>query len=402
MERVGPGICSRILLMAPQPVYQDRGTPIAVSLVAEALCELGVEVDLLTYPIGEDLEFPGLSITRGSNPLGISEVPIGFSLRKVYLNLCLLPSFLSLLRKGTYDAIIAVEEAVYLSLLVGKRLGIPVVYDMQSCIPDELARHPVLGSSPAQALLRRIERWALKGASAVVCSSGLRDYVENRTAKGAVSEWHFPVRERPVAASEVAAIRRDLEIPEGALLIVYTGNDAPNQGIVRLIEAAALVHERIPNAMLLLAGLPRSSPYLQTPTGRQLETAGILKVLERQPRKKIYAILEAAQVLVSPRASGRNVPLKIFDYLATGKPIVATGDFHRQVLREDCAILVEPTSSSLAEGIVRALEDDDLVRVIGKNALEFAERELGWDTFRERVGKVVNSTTRESAGAGGN
>jgi glycosyltransferase involved in cell wall biosynthesis len=162
------------------------------------------------------------------------------------------------------------------------------------------------------------------------------------------------------------------------------------------------VHERIPDAMLLLAGLPRSSPSLQEPIGRQLEAAGILKILERQPRKKIYAILEAAQVLVSPRASGRNVPLKIFDYLATGKPIVATGDFHRQVLRDDCAILVEPTSSSLAEGIVRALEDDDLVRVIGKNAVEFAEKQLGWDTFRTRVGEVVSSTTRESAGAGGN
>ncbi len=50
----------RILLVAPQPFYEDRGTPIAVKHVLEALSEGGYKVDLLTYPVGKAIELPGL------------------------------------------------------------------------------------------------------------------------------------------------------------------------------------------------------------------------------------------------------------------------------------------------------------------------------------------------------
>ena len=72
----------RILVVAPQPFYQDRGTPIAVRQVLEALSELGYPVDLLTFPVGLDVEIPGLEIIRAPNPFGIRRVPIGFSPRR--------------------------------------------------------------------------------------------------------------------------------------------------------------------------------------------------------------------------------------------------------------------------------------------------------------------------------
>ena len=44
----------RILLLAPHPFYQERGTPIAVGLLAAALADRGETVDILTYHEGED------------------------------------------------------------------------------------------------------------------------------------------------------------------------------------------------------------------------------------------------------------------------------------------------------------------------------------------------------------
>src|SRR5262245_34490578 len=67
----------RILVVAPQPFYQDRGTPIAVHQVLQALSELGYLVDLLTFPVGLDVDIPGLEIIRAPNPLRIRRVPIG-------------------------------------------------------------------------------------------------------------------------------------------------------------------------------------------------------------------------------------------------------------------------------------------------------------------------------------
>ena len=43
----------KILLLAPQPFYEERGTPIAVDLLLKALSDRGESVDVLTYPIGE-------------------------------------------------------------------------------------------------------------------------------------------------------------------------------------------------------------------------------------------------------------------------------------------------------------------------------------------------------------
>ena len=54
----------KILLLAPEPFFQERGTPIAIKLLAETLCEQNYEVDLLTYHEGTDISIKGLRILR--------------------------------------------------------------------------------------------------------------------------------------------------------------------------------------------------------------------------------------------------------------------------------------------------------------------------------------------------
>ncbi len=51
-----------ILMLAPEPFFQPRGTPISVYFRLKALSDLGHSVDLVTYPRGGDVAFPGLSI----------------------------------------------------------------------------------------------------------------------------------------------------------------------------------------------------------------------------------------------------------------------------------------------------------------------------------------------------
>ena len=64
----------------------------------------------------------------------------------------------------------------------------------------------------------------------------------------------------------------------------------------------------------------------------------------QRPAEDIPAYLDAATVLVSPRSTGTNTPLKIYQYLRSGRPIVATRlRTHTQVLSDDTAFLAEPT-----------------------------------------------------------
>ena len=63
-------------------------------------------------------------------------------------------------------------------------------------------------------------------------------------------------------------------------------------------------------------------------------------------------------MLASPRIRGTNTPLKIYSYLRSGKPIVATNLItHTQVLTPDIALLVEPEAEAFAAGLARLIDD---------------------------------------------
>ena len=66
----------------------------------------------------------------------------------------------------------------------------------------------------------------------------------------------------------------------------------------------------------------------------------------QQPAREIPAFVQACDILVSPRIRGTNTPLKIYSYLRSGKPIVATDLLtHTQVLSDGVARLVAPKPS---------------------------------------------------------
>ena len=111
-----------VLLVTPQPYYEDRGTPIAISMVLRALTELGYSVDVLAFPLGVTTKTNGVRIIRCSNPLGIRSVPIGFSWRKAALDLFLTAKMNWLLGTRQYTCIHAVEEAaLFAACLNGNR-----------------------------------------------------------------------------------------------------------------------------------------------------------------------------------------------------------------------------------------------------------------------------------------
>ena len=80
----------KILLLAPQPFYQLRGTPIAVRLLAEVLGKCGHRITLLTYHEGEDVDIPNVSIRRISKIPFVSKIPPGPSAKKIFCDLLLL------------------------------------------------------------------------------------------------------------------------------------------------------------------------------------------------------------------------------------------------------------------------------------------------------------------------
>jgi len=380
----------RILMVAPQPFYQDRGTPIAERYVLRALTELGFSVDLLTYPVGSTPEIPGVRYLRVPNPLGFRRVPVGFSLRKVFLDLLIAGRMLRLAATRRYRAVHAAEEAAFLAVALRPLHGAHVIYDMASSLPEQLALLPVFRWRPVQRLCRWTERRLLRSVDTTVASLGLGRIVRSADPEGRVREWLFPAEHGPAGVGERAALRRELELPGGARTVVYTGTFAAYQGIPELLGAVPEVASAHPDAHFVLVGAVDGAEAARIRRAVPGPWRGRLRVLPRQDRHRIGRFLDLADVLVSSRVAGENVPLKVFDYLAAGKPIVATDiPAHRALLDGTLAEIVPPTAAGLAAGLDRLLADAARAEDLAASARRYAGEHLSWEAFLVRMEELV-------------
>jgi glycosyltransferase involved in cell wall biosynthesis len=108
--------------------------------------------------------------------------------------------------------------------------------------------------------------------------------------------------------------------------------------------------------------------------------------------------LAAGDILVSSRMTGTNTPLKIYSYLRSGKPIVATRLLtHTQVLNDEVAVLTEPTAQAFAEGALELARHPERGRVLGEKARRLAEQQYSYERYLEntrRLFEFLSHSTR--------
>ncbi len=379
----------RVLVVAPQPFYEDRGTPIAVRRVLEALGELHYKVDLLTYPVGNTIELPSLRTFRIGQKFRFAHIPIGLSMHKLFLDAMLIPALWRQLQQERYCCIHAVEEAAFLAIMAAKKRNIPVIYDMQSSLPEQLLKHRIFRGTNVQKFCRLLEHWLIRKADFVVCSAGLEKYVRTVHPSVNVREWLFPSSTVPVSPEKLKLIRDQLGITSQERVVLYTGNFEPYQGLSRLLDAVPEVLAKVPNTTFVFVGI--TDP---TAICTMLETRGIrdrraLRIVGRQSRDTMPQYMAIADILVAPREPIGNLPLKIFDYMAAGKPIVATDcSAFRTVLNEERAMLVSPSAEAFAKAIVGLLQDQEKAARLGAAAQDYASKKLGWKLFVDLVKQV--------------
>jgi glycosyltransferase involved in cell wall biosynthesis len=108
--------------------------------------------------------------------------------------------------------------------------------------------------------------------------------------------------------------------------------------------------------------------------------------------ERLGAYLRRATVLVSPRIHGDNTPMKIYSYLDSGRPLLATRlPTHTQVLTDDIARLVEPNPEAMGKGLAELLRDEVLRERLGRAAREHARREFTPEAFAGKVLRFYRS-----------
>jgi glycosyltransferase involved in cell wall biosynthesis len=385
----------RALVVAPHPFFSPRGTPFSVYYRTLITAELGVEVDLLTYWEGQDVAIPGVRVIRIPWVPFTSHVPVGPSLKKLVLDLVMFVWTIGLLLRNRYDFVHAHEESVFFCSWLKPIFGFKLVYDMHSSLPQQLSNFEFTKSQVPIRVFERLEKAALRSATAVITiCPDLADHVEGLLED---SSRHFLIENsifedvKLVSAAPPSAAEAEImkSVPRPPL-VVYSGTFESYQGLDVLIEAFALVHDRRPDASLLLVGgtPAQVARYRAVADSRGLN--GGCRFTGRVPQATARCLSQRATVLTSPRVKGTNTPLKIYEQLASGIPLVATRiHSHTQVLDDDVCFLVEPTVAAMADGILEAITDSDRRDSVTRRALDLYDRRYARHAYEEKMRRLL-------------
>jgi glycosyltransferase involved in cell wall biosynthesis len=187
----------------------------------------------------------------------------------------------------------------------------------------------------------------------------------------------------PVPRERALAVRREVRIPESALVVGTVGRLSEQKGHRYLLDAARIVLEQSPESRFLLVGDGDLSEALR----EQARVLGIAnRVVFAGHRADVAAFLGAIDVLcISSTYEG--TPLALFEAMAAGKAIVSTAvDGCREVLQDgSTGLLVPPRDpAALAAALLTALSDAERRTALGREARRASTR---YD-IRECVGKM--------------
>jgi glycosyltransferase involved in cell wall biosynthesis len=282
-----------------------------------------------------------------------------------------------------------VEEAAPLVAPLARLLRVPLVADVDSSIPDQLRYSGFATRGPLLWAAEGLERHALRRAAVVVtvCNS-LTEGVRRRAPRARVFQVEDPPLVDATSAPDVeavAALRRSLGLVAGPV-VLYSGNFEAYQGVERLVDAAAIVTEA---QFLFMGGEPAEIGRLRE---RAAQARARCVFAGKRPPSELPLFLGLSDLLASPRTQGENTPFKVYTYLASGKPLVATRiPTHTQLLDDAVAFLVEPTPAGLASGIRQALADRDEAAKRAERGRRLIESEYSSARFTEKVRRAYEA-----------
>lgn len=351
-----------VLLIAPQPFFVQRGTPINVRAMAAALADLGYGVDLLVFPLGDDVDIPGVTVHRSMALPGIKSVPIGPSWRKLALDVFLFLKACSLVLRKRFAAVQGIEEGGFMAWLLGKVARIPSVFDMDSCMVAQLESSGFVRSNFLLRCLSSIEIFCIRRSAAVitVCQA-LTEKVRSFAPQARIYQIEdFPLDGIEQTTPQAIDKLRAAYTLHGRRVALYTGNFETYQGLDLLLESFAhALHTLSGNArpLLVLVGGDDEKISRYRKKARALGVDADVIFTGPHPSADMGAFMELAEVLVSPRLHGNNTPLKLYSYMAMGKAIVATDiQSHSQVLTSECAYLAPPNPRDYGAALAEAFE----------------------------------------------
>ncbi|MCP3931680.1 MAG: glycosyltransferase family 4 protein [Bacteroidetes bacterium] len=380
----------KVLLISPQPFFQWRGSPIRVGFNVQALANSGYQVDLLTLPIGEKREMEGVEVIRVANPFRLKNIAIGPSLHKIVFDLLLFCKGLRLIFTNKYIIVHGIEETGIIAVVLAKLNGAKAIFEKHS---DPYSYKKGFLKNCILACYAFVERITTHLSDGVICTGeGLVSQVKEMGHTTPV--FHiFDIPSSLVEANEkeAAKIRKKLQKEEEEVLVCFVGSFAVYQGVELMFAAIPNVVKACPNAKFVIIG---GNSEEISERENEFQAAGIphaIHFLGKIAPDSLPNYLAAADILLSPRSSGVNTPLKLLDYFKAGRAIVATDiSSNRLILNESNSVLTASDPNSFAEGIISLIESEDKRNKLGANGHSLYMKTFNFTEYIKQLQSCYN------------
>lgn len=338
----------------------DAGSTHTINIV-KALSKLGIKVTLAAANTGADL--PGITTIDVDLPRKKTLRPPA----DVIDSLARAASGVELIQERA-------EESGGVGLKLAEALNRHLILEINT----PLSGHP----SP---VIRRLADWNLRRqarqASGIIAQTSIsRNIIESYSDK--------PVYVVPNGADpdlfspDVPPVALPIGDPGGRCIVAFAGSMKPWHGVSVLVQAGAMILTAVPDAFFLFIGGGEALGELASLAERDLGEGNFHFTGPVEPAE-VPGYLAAADLLVAPFAPDRDPvrayqfakhgmwwsPVKVFEYMAMGKPIVASAAGPVPEYLTQSAIAVPPGEVvSLARGVTRLLEDPELAATLGRRA----------------------------------
>lgn len=290
-------------------------------------------------------------------------------------------------------------------MLAARVLGAPLVFDVRDIWPEAIAASGRLQSRTLIRFLESIERAIYRNAAAVtVVTEGKRI----RLIEKGVEDEKIAVIPNGVDLSrfeQLTVNREELLASHGldpkAFIVLYAGIFNPAQGLDVLLDASQCLRQKSPQnsrpvQFALVGGGSQRDRLAQRIAQEELGSNVVL--VPEQPRESIPPLLCAADaiaVTLRKRLDTHTVPSKIYESMASGKPVVVSADgAPATIMDESGAGISTPAedANALAGAIIRLCENPAYAEELGQRGRKHAsthDRRILIDRFEEALARVA-------------
>ncbi len=238
--------------------------------------------------------------------------------------------------------------------------------------------------------------WLVARAKGVVANSqGTASVVQAATGLPTIAVYNASDT-NPYAGMQKEVLRKELSLPADKKIILYSGHLYRWKGTDVLLASARILQQSPEFLFVCIGGTQEDVAQMQH------ETRGMsgIQFLGHKPKEQVPKYLAAADVLVLPNTAATQEsvrftsPLKLFEYMASGTPIVASDlPSLKEVLSEATAFFAKPGSGeSLAHAVQEALAHIGEAQTRARAALALSH-EHTWDAHAQKTLAFIESVT---------